>query len=564
VSAGEPAQDEFVDSRDEPPAEEEAAAPEAGGGDDPVFMDDLDAPASSAQPVAAAPPRPAGGPSAPKSGAGPQARPGSDSGRVKALDAAGPMRGSDSGRQSRTSDALKKSSESGGALKRSSESQSLKRPSDAGSGSFKKPSDAGSGSLKKPSDSGVHGRGRAGESARNPAQASGKQKALGPSQRPERTREEDATALAALDARVTGAPQGDQFIGKDLGPFKVEGFIELERGERRYKAILSDQQRPVLLRVFPLLGSWGEEFMRVADRGERVCRVASPGLDSAWFSGRTKEAFYAGFDPPLGRTLTDLLREAPLDEPATLALVEQIARGLSALHGRDMVHAHVSPDVIRQLRPGTWIIEAAGLTRTRPALSFLSAGGDVLGLPGYIAPETIDSGEQTRVSDLYSLGCVAWTAASGKPPFRGDDEVQILLDQLNTEVPPLSPASGKPPSRPFDAIVRKLVGYTPDMRYRDPKDVMVDLRARERGDDIKPFEAAARPQEAAAQKLQGSGIAMFVLAALDVILVLLLVIFVNRVRTIELQDPLVGWELRLPAPPPAEPGAPPAMPPGPR
>lgn len=369
-----------------------------------------------------------------------------------------------------------------------------------------------------------------------------------PALRPERSRDEDNQAISALEARLKPAPAGDPFVGKDVGPFRVEAFVELDRGERRYAAVQTETQRVVLLRVFPFSGAFGEEFKRVADRAERACRVESPHLDVAVAAGRTKDAFFVGVDPPLGPTLAELLANGPLEEADVLALIEQAGRGLGALHSRDMAHGHVSPEVFRRLRPGTWVVEAAGLARPRPSLSFLAAGGDVLGRPGYIAPETVDGGESTRAADLYSLGCVAWASLCGRAPFVGDDEVQVLLDQLNHEVPALALPPGRAVTEPVQTIVKKLTGYTPEARYKDAKDLVADLRARERGEALTPFQAAVRADDARpARKLKGSGAPTLVLLVVNVVLLMVIAATAFKAMRMQFTDPVEGFELPLPA-----------------
>lgn len=406
-------------------------------------------------------------------------------------------------------------------------------------------------------------RSAAASSGKQPAAAasSGKHQALAgsgtnrglprPGSRPERSREEDAAAIAALDARVVAHPAGDPFAGKDLGPFRVVGFLEADRGERRYKALLNETQRVVLLRVFPqagaLAGAWLEELKRVAERGDRACRIESPNLESAISAGKARDAFYAAFDPPLGPTLAEVLAEGPLDEAEALQMIEQVSRGLQALHQREMVHGHVSPAAIRRPRPGTFVLEGAGLGRPAPALAFLSHGGDVLGVPGHIAPEALE-GEPRPAADLYALGVTAWTCLSHRPPFAGDDEGKVALEPLGADVPPVAPPAGRTVSPATAAIVAKLCGRHPDVRYKDVKDLVADLRARERGEAIQPFPAWVKPVAPtlrARRSLQGSTLATAILVVLNLVLLGLVVSTFKRVQETKMPDPLEGFTIPL-------------------
>lgn len=372
---------------------------------------------------------------------------------------------------------------------------------------------------------------------------------------PDPTPEEEQQALEALLARAQPVPHGDAFLGREVGPFKVEEFLELDRGERRYVASHAETRQRVLLRVFPLTGSWGEEFKRLADRGERACRVEHAHLERCVAAGRTKECFYVGLRPPLGPTLQELLATGPLSEKEVALALEQVGRALQALHGRDLVHGHVSPAVIRRPQPDTYVLCEPGLARARPALAFLSAGGDVLGRPGFIAPETVDSGQQTRASDLYSLGCTGWALLSQRPPFVGDDEVQTLLDQLNLEVPPVQGTEKQPAPVALSVVIQKLAGYTPDVRYRDASEMVHDLKGLERGESPRPFPPPDRSDPLAGAPARLSNTFNLVVIALLLLNVGAATVVLQtwlQARQIQLLDPLEG--IAIPLPKSAEPG----------
>lgn len=52
-----------------------------------------------------------------------------------------------------------------------------------------------------------------------------------------------------------------------------------------------------------------------------------------------------------------------------------------------------------------------------------------------MAPELHDGGEATPASDLYSLGCVLWTALTGRPVFEGTSEYWVVHAHMTEPVP---------------------------------------------------------------------------------------------------------------------------------
>lgn len=550
------------ESQDTSTEEEERAAPPEpdGGGGEPTFADE--APATGRVATRSVPPpgkatgrlrpgppgRPTGRlPGPPSPPAGKRPTPPGSSGRPPA----GPA---GSGLHGRPAPAAGTAPPQTGAARRPSSGSH--RTIQAPTGSTPRPGPGPKPGGRSPSSSGelarVEGSGRR-PSAVSTSSGAHKAHVFRAGTVPERSEAEDQAALDALRARAQPTPHGDPWLGRDVGSFRVEEFLEIDRGERRYIATHEETRLRVLLRVFPLQGGYADEFKRLADRGERSSKVEHPHLAHCLGAGRIKECFFVGVRAPMGPTLAELLAEGALPEKEVAQALEQVGRALQTLHGRDLVHGHVSPWVIRRERPGTFILWEAGLARPRPALAFLSSGGDVLGVPGFIAPETVDSGQQTRASDLYSLGCTAWALLSQRAPFTGEDEVQTLLDQLNLEVPPVAGTEKQPAPPGLSVVVQKLAGYTPDVRYRDAAELVHELKALERGEAPKPFPPPMRPDEAGGAPQKLSSHFLYLVVALLLLNVGALTVVVQnwlQARAIPLPDPLEGLSVPLPEPEP--------------
>ena len=139
--------------------------------------------------------------------------------------------------------------------------------------------------------------------------------------------------------------------------------------------------------------------------------------------------FYAG-----GSLALRLRVAGPLGLDDAVELAAQLGRGLDALHGKGVLHRDVKPSNVLLDGEGTAALSDFGLARSADSTR-LTADGQLLGTPHYLAPELIEGSEASRQSDVYALGCVLYECLAGEPPFAGRGAAQIGYAHL-TEPPP--------------------------------------------------------------------------------------------------------------------------------
>lgn len=150
-----------------------------------------------------------------------------------------------------------------------------------------------------------------------------------------------------------------------------------------------------------------------------------------------------------GITLSARLREG---EPATFgevqALGASLASALAACHARGVVH--------RDLKPGNVMLRAGdielptvvdfGLARLSAGAS-LTVSGARLGTPRFMAPEQIrDARRVDGRADVFSLGCILFECATGKPAFTGDEAMGVMVKILLERAPRVRDACPTVPS----------------------------------------------------------------------------------------------------------------------
>jgi serine/threonine protein kinase len=137
-----------------------------------------------------------------------------------------------------------------------------------------------------------------------------------------------------------------------------------------------------------------------------------------------------------------------LEVTPTLAILQQVARGLSAIHGRGFVHRDLKPGNIlieeRAQGPLVTITDFGISTLVRPfalqtspvRTASLTESGKLLGTPAYLAPElTQGMKAATTGADVFAMGVIAFELLTGQSPFV---EAPVLAELRGVYRPPPS------------------------------------------------------------------------------------------------------------------------------
>ncbi|WDV33358.1 serine/threonine protein kinase [Streptomyces sp. AD16] len=164
-----------------------------------------------------------------------------------------------------------------------------------------------------------------------------------------------------------------------------------------------------------------------------------------------------------GESLADRLQRGPLLPQEAAALGRQILAALRSAHAAGIHHRDVKPaNILLRTDPGVPGPPSAVLTdfgiaalQGSPALT---ATGDLIGSPEYIAPERVRGRDDHPASDLWSLGLVLYVAVEGHSPLRRATTLATLAAVLDEPVPP--PVR----SGPLAAVLGTLLVRDPEAR----------------------------------------------------------------------------------------------------
>ncbi|RYF37872.1 MAG: serine/threonine protein kinase, partial [Comamonadaceae bacterium] len=212
-------------------------------------------------------------------------------------------------------------------------------------------------------------------------------------------------------------------------------------------------------------------------------RVDSAHLLKAWAPARKREHLYSVMEHVQGQNLAQWLLDhpkPPLD--AVRRIVEQVARGLRALHRAEMVH--------QDLRPENLMIDATGSVKiidfgaVRVAGIEEMAGAQPLELPGlaqYMAPELFIGGEGAPASDLFSLAVITYQLLTGRLPYGMEvPKCHSLAEQKRLRYHSLHALRPDVPAW-VDDTLRKALQPEPHQRHADAAEFAYALQHPEPG-----------------------------------------------------------------------------------
>lgn len=168
----------------------------------------------------------------------------------------------------------------------------------------------------------------------------------------------------------------------------------------------------------------------------------------------------------------------PRIRPVLLSLLDALAHS----HARGVIHRDIKPG---NVLIGTALDQRPGLKLTDFGIARLAdpGSGEVLheetfsGSPAYCAPEQL-LGASRRIgpwTDLYAVGCLAWSLLTGSPPYGSHlPMAKLVASHVGGHLPPLEPMEPVPPA--LVDWLQTLLARRPEDRFQCAADAAWGLR----------------------------------------------------------------------------------------
>jgi serine/threonine protein kinase/ABC-type transport system substrate-binding protein len=186
-----------------------------------------------------------------------------------------------------------------------------------------------------------------------------------------------------------------------------------------------------------------------------------------------------------GETLKSVIERGALETSRLTDLGVQIAEGLAAAHAAGFIHRDIKPANILVTPRGQAKILDFGLAKlvqvtdenlsAENTLSRLTQAGMLVGTIAYMSPEQTRGEPLDARTDIFSLGCVLYEAATGKVPFTGPSILSVMHEIATVDPPPPSTISSSVPQG-LDNIIRRALVKDRNQRYASAAELSAALR----------------------------------------------------------------------------------------
>lgn len=148
----------------------------------------------------------------------------------------------------------------------------------------------------------------------------------------------------------------------------------------------------------------------------------------------------------------------------------EVCKGLLYAHNNGVIHRDIKPSNIILNKQGITKIMDFGISQRVDRTQSLG----FCGTPSYMSPEQLKGNLATKVSDIFSLGCVLYELLEGKKAFDEENPYTTMYKVINDDPAPLS-ISVPEFKKLFQHILLKAMAKEPEDRYRDCHDLAYEL-----------------------------------------------------------------------------------------
>ncbi|MDB5079671.1 MAG: hypothetical protein JWP00_1595 [Chloroflexi bacterium] len=267
--------------------------------------------------------------------------------------------------------------------------------------------------------------------------------------------------------------------GSRIGPYELTGVLGQGGMATVYKAYQASLDRQVAVKVmadrYANDPTFGERFRREA---RSIARLHHPNILTVHDAGEDNGLLYIVMENIEGQTLREELNSNPLTLERTAKILEQVGAALHYANQKGIVHRDVKPsNVLIDHNNNRAVLSDFGIAKlVDSATAGLTGTNEGMGTPEYMSPEQAMGEALDGRSDEYSLAAMAFELLTGRPPYKADTPIAIVMGHVSKEIPSVREINGQI-SPALDAVIRKALSKKPADRYPTVADFIQAFQA---------------------------------------------------------------------------------------
>ncbi len=286
-------------------------------------------------------------------------------------------------------------------------------------------------------------------------------------------------------------------VGDHIGRYKVLNSIGVGGMGEVFLAVDIELERFVALKVLPSdVSNDKERIRRFVQEAKAASALNHPNILTIHEIGLVNGTRFIASEFIKGKTLRDKIKSESLNLSETIEIAIQITSALHTAHSSQIIHRDIKPENI-MIREDNLVkvldFGLAKLTIQKPQLfnsesptceQEITKSGMIFGTVGYMSPEQARGITVDHRTDIFSLGVVLYEILTGKQPFPGDTNSDVIAAILMNE--PQNPRllNSVIPAE-LERIILKTLCKDCEGRYQNAKDLLEDFKELKQDLDFK-------------------------------------------------------------------------------
>jgi tetratricopeptide (TPR) repeat protein len=282
--------------------------------------------------------------------------------------------------------------------------------------------------------------------------------------------------------------------GSSLGPYGIESVIGSGGQGEVYRARDTRLNRTVALKVLPVSARNQESLDRLGREARAIASLNHAHICTLFDIGHEGGVDYLVMEYVDGESLRSRLDRGPMEFNSLVELGIQVADALACAHAAGIIHRDIKPEnILFNSRNEAKVVDfglAKNLHWSDASATWRSNDkGVIAGTVAYMSPEQTRGETLDERSDLFSLGCVLYEAATGQRPFRSTDLPGLLQEISHSEPQQAGIVNTRLP-RELDLVLRRAMSKQREQRYGSSQRMAEALRSLKQT-SVQPFLSTA-------------------------------------------------------------------------